>query len=584
MSGYFSRKTDAPDTEPFRRFYAEGGYVDDTSHDIDDVEAGLYGSQYFAGGGKVFSDFAKSMLGRLRPSKVGPAFDAADEALVGPAAKALEQFTAFPPNAYKNPDYMGVWNPQALDPLDTIPEMEPLRDLLHGHFGNTMPLARYQRDVPANTPPRKYLSWSSDPEFVSGFAGVKPVPRGFDEDFIRRMEQEYAETGTANISKYRQLVNKGGVPQIFHGGEHITDADSVRAYLDDLNDDRKWYQEYNDKKLKKVLTEKIPLEDILWGTDRGNQSEFIVRNRGYAEGGPVTDEDYGAYVSQYFDEGGQVEPEGYANGGLIRKWLKTIGDTMRQPLGVAVPEEVLPKIAEDGRFKSLFETGTSGGSKNTERRGNTELNMFGVPINADPSARPIYGHLFHPEEPDSIAGQYGDWISVLHPSVKNRATVTWGDSLDLTPDMNLGPYKFDQRPAELLRPRAQDKFSLRRGELYRDIPEDFRSLVRSDDVWWPGYLEAQIHGGLPWSDVTNLISVPAATPDAVRRAADRFGRPVYAQDALTENFPEPWLRAMPGASRVDEFIDGFPLSEIGYAEGGQVEEDDAPPRGYFGGC
>jgi hypothetical protein len=305
---------------------------------------------------------------------------------------------------------------------------------------------------------------------------------------------------------------------------------------------------------------------------------------GYEEGGPVTDEDYGAYVSQYFDEGGQVEPEGYANGGLIRKWLKTIGDTMRQPLGVAVPEEVLPKIAEDGRFKSLFETGTSGGSKNTERRGNTELNMFGVPINADPSARPIYGHLFHPEEPDSIAGQYGDWISVLHPSVKNRATVTWGDSLDLTPDMNLGPYKFDQRPAELLRPRAQDKFSLRRGELYRDIPEDFRSLVRSDDVWWPGYLEAQIHGGLPWSDVTNLISVPAATPDAVRRAADRFGRPVYAQDALTENFPEPWLRAMPGASRVDEFIDGFPLSEIGYAEGGQVEEDVAPPRGYFGGC
>lgn len=53
MPGYFSRKKDEPDTEAFRRFYAEGGYVDDTSHDIDDVEAGLYGSQNFAEGGPV---------------------------------------------------------------------------------------------------------------------------------------------------------------------------------------------------------------------------------------------------------------------------------------------------------------------------------------------------------------------------------------------------------------------------------------------------------------------------------------------------------------------------------------------------
>lgn len=299
----------------------------------------------------------------------------------------------------------------------------------------------------------------------------------------------------------------------------------------------------------------------------------------YAEGGEVKPR--GHFSSGHMES----EPEGYANGGLIRKWLKAVGDTMRQPLGVAVPDEVLPKVIEDGRFKSLFEAGTSGGSKSTERRGKTELNMFGVPLDADPTSRPIYGHLFHPEEPKSIADQYGDWISVLHPSVKNRATVTWGDSLDSTPDMNLGPYRFDQRPAEILRPRAQDNFSLRRGELYRDIPEDFRSLVQSEDVWWPGYLEAQIHGGLPWSDVTNLISVPAATPDAALRAADRFGKPVFAQDALTENFPEPWLRAMPGASKVDELIDGLDLSLIGYEEGGQVEEEeDTVPRGYFGGC
>ncbi len=609
MPGYFSRKNDEPDTEPFRRFYAEGGYVDDTSHDIDDVDAGLYGSQYFAGGGKVFSDFAKTMLGKLRPSKIGPAFDAADEALTGPAAKALEEFTAFPPHAYKNPDFTGIMNPQSLDAIDAIPEMEPLRDLLHGYFGNTMPLARYQRPVPADASPRKFLSWSSDPEFISGYAGTKRVPRAYDEDFIRRMEQEYADTGVANIDKTYRLVNEDGIPQIFRHNEHITDADSVRDYINGLNEDRQWYLDFNDKKLRNVLTEKIPLEDILWGTDRGNQSEFIVRNRGYEEGGSVTDEDWGAYVSQYFDEGGQVEPEGYANGGLIRKFLESVKAPLKAwhgtphnidkfdaaKIGTGEGAQVYGHglyFAENPEVAKWYRESLAGDPYWVH--GSERVN----PLDVLQSSGLNQDHLFDVGNTILDAARLGaademtGSLRALYPEgvVDNYANFI-RDNLKLEKPGNLyevglhaprdtllaWDLPLSQQPEPVL--GALDRFG---------IKPDIQGLRNYEEAINEAHLGKRLFGNIPkepWNPTgAQLYESSKIVPGDYRD-------PVAASEALLEA-GIPGIRYRDGMSRGRGEVGThnyvmFPGTEdlieiLGrYAEGGQVEEDVAPPRGYF---
>ena len=303
-----------PGTEPgmhINRRYANGGPVDTPT----EGEGGMYGAPdsmfntpeslaaalypqhdtAYGGGGRV--EFAKTMLGALRPSKVGPAFERADEMLKGPAADALESFTAFGPKAYADPSLMNsrIFDPKALDKLDDIPEMEPLRDRLYGMFGNKMPLMRYQRPLDGFALHRKYLSWTSDPAFAQDYAGMsRRIPPHYDEDFIRRMEDEYARTGLAKISNSKELRRETQPPEwshlpdypnIYHGNEHITDTDSVRHYMDSLNEDHRYYKDLNEQKAQRLQMENVPLEDLLWGTDRVNQSEFIVRNK--AHGGPV---------------------------------------------------------------------------------------------------------------------------------------------------------------------------------------------------------------------------------------------------------------------------------------------------------
>lgn len=613
MPGYFSRKNDEPDTEPFRRFYAEGGYVDDTSHDIDDVEAGLYGSQNFAGGGKVFSDFAKTMLGKLRPSKIGPAFDAADEALTGPAAKALEEFTAFPPHAYKNPDFTGIMNPQSLDAIDAIPEMEPLRDLLHGYFGNTMPLARYQRPVPADASPRKFLSWSSDPEFISGYAGTKRVPRAYDEDFIRRMEQEYADTGVANIDKTYRLVNEDGIPQIFRHNEHITDADSVRDYINGLNEDRQWYLDFNDKKLRNVLTEKIPLEDILWGTDRGNQSEFIVRNRSYAEGGPVADEDWGAYVSQYFDEGGQVEPEGYANGGLIRKLLAAVTEPLQayhgsphkfdkfdaSKIGTGEGAQAYGHglyFAENPAIAQQYRDNLAGRAEiDRLKLGDMILgphNGFDYSRNA---GRSNYDNIYASLAEDLLIDEAG---LVGAPNLRDFVLSKLDDKIagyrEEWPEAISDAMRLRTR---LSRPGA---VNLKMGEQPGAMYEVGLQIPRDSLLSWDAPLAPEIQSVLSPKVKKNL------QPNKYT-GGDPTGESLYG--AYSETYPGnyaprmseelldagiPGIRYLDAGSRTggagtENFV-MFPGTEEliniqrRYAEGGQVEEDVAPPRGYFGGC
>ncbi len=94
----------------------------------------------------------------------------------------------------------------------------------------------------------------------------------------------------------------------------------------------------------------------------------------------------------------------------------------------------LEKVLTGGRFKSQFETGSSGGLLDAVERDRVDRNVFGFDSATMPvQKRPIYGYLS--TKADGVhAGpeQYGDTIVRIDPAVKDRSTYTFGDSLDAT--------------------------------------------------------------------------------------------------------------------------------------------------------
>jgi hypothetical protein len=61
------------------------------------------------------------------------------------------------------------------------------------------------------------------------------------------------------------------------GGE-VTDTDSVRAYMTEINQERSTNNAERESILANVRTESVPVGDIIWATNRFKQQEFIVRN------------------------------------------------------------------------------------------------------------------------------------------------------------------------------------------------------------------------------------------------------------------------------------------------------------------
>lgn len=155
-------------------------------------------------------------------------------------------------------------------------------------------------------------------------------------------------------------------------------------------------------------------------------------------------------------------------------------------LSIRVYAEDLPNIIDDYRLKTQFETGDSEGYYGPKMRADAERNAFGYPGKMNPEKRPVYGY-FDWGTPD--VQQYGSIQLVMHENVKDRATVSYGDSLNGMFDRNMFP-----SPA-----RNVDTGAFR---------WDF-----TDTSIWSGayfmhdvdYIEAQIHGGVSLNDVKEVI-------------------------------------------------------------------------------
>ena len=157
-----------------------------------------------------------------------------------------------------------------------------------------------------------------------------------------------------------------------------------------------------------------------------------------------------------------------------------------------VKPATLQHILESGRFKTVFETNTSGGSKTVlakEARRTLEAAVFGTP--KETLNRPIYGYLSkdaHGENVDADVSQYGNVALKMKPSVRDRTTMTSGDSLTLTG----GGYR------ETLVPRPVNHPDNRIYPMYNSTDP------LADNFGKYRYVEAQMHGGVKSSDIESV--------------------------------------------------------------------------------
>lgn len=178
-------------------------------------------------------------------------------------------------------------------------------------------------------------------------------------------------------------------------------------------------------------------------------------------------------------------------------------------VAVAVSSTNVNKILKAGRLKNMWETHKNFKGKISESdpyvRSRTffENSLLGVPEETPDEKRPIYGYIHNPRSmafPEDIF--YGDVQMILKPAVKNRTTVSFGDSLNNMTNPILYTDLKKASPEQLLRAWTVDFMGL------EVPPED--------------YVEAEIHGGVTLEDIDrveiNLKRGEAAwDPDAQER-------------------------------------------------------------------
>ena len=167
---------------------------------------------------------------------------------------------------------------------------------------------------------------------------------------------------------------------------------------------------------------------------------------------------------------------------------------------VRVKKGTLTKILKDGRFKSQFETESSGGTYSPRIRADYETKAFKYNENLNPKDRPIYGYASPTKE-----GVYGidqrtkkafDPVSMygririrLKDRARNRSTITFDDSLG---------------SIDYLLPSPMNNASQKSLFLTKDISGMMDSL-ETQDVDNSRYAEIQVHGGVTTDDISKVF-------------------------------------------------------------------------------
>jgi len=136
-----------------------------------------------------------------------------------------------------------------------------------------------------------------------------------------------------------------------------------------------------------------------------------------------------------------AHPLAHVGGGLLRlnaQWTKRnpntaetrdkfVRDANEGQLSVRFDSDNYRGILGEGEFRNQHHTGTSNGSYDPDERADYERNAWGYDTGDPARNNPIYGYMHHPTGDHAL--NYGDLRAVLKPQVRERTTVTAGDSL-----------------------------------------------------------------------------------------------------------------------------------------------------------
>lgn len=251
---------------------------------------------------ETFIDISVSKLG------IDDLVTQADISLDDPAASAIDNFVGVSHSREKNKQnniWGGIMHSDALeDAYSDNPSEEgekiknqlhqtftPVREFLQNKFGNTIKLYRGQENID-NKHSRSTLSWTSDPRVAAFFVGIEPWEMKLNPITDKNISialMKYHSTGKlewygkqyvrTNIATENTNVDEYYYDIYDSSGDMITDGNDIEEELIS-------YKEYLLELIKKreykkslIITANIPINDIIWITDRAGQSEFILHNQ-----------------------------------------------------------------------------------------------------------------------------------------------------------------------------------------------------------------------------------------------------------------------------------------------------------------
>jgi hypothetical protein len=216
----------------------------------------------------------------------------------------------------------------------------------------------------------------------------------------------------------------------------------------------------------------------------GFDTEKIQDNLGYAEDVALNRFSENLDGTEYDSD--RATTEKYA-----KRTTQKIAEIVEQnPVAIRVSSWDIDSILADGRLKTQHETYDSNGAFDPEFREKVETEVMGV--SPENRSFPVYGYVDF-GNPQRV-GDYGQIKLVLNEDVKDRTTITVGDSL--------GEYMDGTIFAVPLRNASQTPAYLGR-KLFPTFKWVDTGASAPDDLYVGNlfYIEAQVHGGVSLKDV-----------------------------------------------------------------------------------
>lgn len=156
----------------------------------------------------------------------------------------------------------------------------PVRELLRRQYGDYITVYRGQRVGGTQSTGRqnKLASYSTSRETAEWFAGARNDVVSVSESEIARAQAELDATGTTTVGKYRFERNLEDSKYIdgYRNDQFVTDTLSIRDWFSSDIERANEVNIANKSARDSVKEIRLPIDAVVWATDRFNQNEIIA--------------------------------------------------------------------------------------------------------------------------------------------------------------------------------------------------------------------------------------------------------------------------------------------------------------------